>query len=79
VLCGKPFSVSPNGRVQKKPHFIDSHADFLGTNWDGIEAFDHEVDGQLVLLNADTLNGLLASLSKMKWKVIPACNVFTLR
>ncbi|XP_034249827.1 uncharacterized protein LOC117650477 [Thrips palmi] len=79
VLCGKPFSVSPSGRIQKKPHFIDSHADFLGSYWDGIETFDHEVDGQLVLRNADTLNSLLASLAKMKWKVIPACNVFTLR
>lgn len=80
VLCGKHFSVSKGGRIQRKPHFIDSHADYLGTDWDGVGKYDgelHKVDGNRVLIQADTLNSFISELIKLKWKVVPACNILS--
>jgi len=67
-------------RLQRKPHLIDSHADFFGTDWNGFDKFDpklYVIDGAKVLRDADFLNSCLANLVSLKWRVIPACKVLS--
>lgn len=78
VLCGVPYSISNKEcRIQRKPHFINSHADFLGSEWNGIGPYmQEEVDASAVLAEADKLNCLIQTLTKdLKWSIVPACNV----
>ncbi|KAK3914729.1 Short chain dehydrogenase yanD [Frankliniella fusca] len=81
VLCGKQFPFSnKESRVQMKPHFINSHADFLGSMWDSLSGpyRQEEVDASRVLAEADKLGVLLNTLTKkLKWKVTPACTVMS--
>lgn len=81
VLCGKPFSVNNKEcRVQRKPHFMNNHADFLGSNWSGVEPYnkEQEISSKDVVCNADKLNYLIQILTKeLKWTVVPACTVIT--
>ncbi|KAK3908833.1 3-oxoacyl-[acyl-carrier-protein] synthase 3 [Frankliniella fusca] len=80
VLCGEPFSINnKEARVQRKPHFINSHANFLGSSWDGLKPYMQEVvNSSKVLLEADKLNCLLQTLTKdLKWHFIPACTILT--
>lgn len=80
VLCGEAFSINnKEGRVQRKPHFINSHANFLGSSWDGLNPYMQEVvNGLKVLLEADKLNCLLQTFTKdIKWHFVPACTVLS--
>ena len=82
VLCGLPYSCNnKERRIQRKPHFVNSHADFLGSSWTGLGTYmQQEVNGRAVLRNADSLNSLLHVLSKdLGWNVLPACKVFTMQ
>ncbi len=81
VLCGEPF---PNNnketRVQRKPHFINSHANYFGSTWDGLDKpyMQEEVSGTKVLTESDKLNHLIQNLQKeLNWQVIPACTVMS--
>lgn len=81
VLCGKQFPTNnKERRFQRKPHFINSHADYLGSSWNGLGTYmQQEVDANAVLIEADKLNSLLQTLTKdLRWSVIPACNVMKL-
>ncbi|XP_034244687.1 uncharacterized protein LOC117647179 [Thrips palmi] len=78
VLCGLPFSTkNKERRIQRKPHFVNSHADYLGSTWNGLGYFkNEEVTSAQVLTNAHLLNGLLQSLTRdLKWTIVPACIV----
>lgn len=80
VLCGKAFSIDNNERrIQRKPHFINAHADFFGSEWNGLGAYmQEEVDYTRVLTEADKLNSLIQTIQKdLKWTVMPACNVIS--
>lgn len=81
VLCGKPFSINnKESRIQRKPHFVNSHADFLGSCWDGLSKpyMQEVVNGLKVLLEADKLNSLCQTLSKdIKWQFTPACTIIS--
>lgn len=80
VLCGEPFSTNNKEiRVQRKPHFVNSHANFLGSCWDGLKPYmQEEVNGSKVLFESDKLNCLLSTLTKdLKWHIIPACSVLS--
>jgi len=82
VLCGTPYRAkSGTGRkAQKKVHFLNSHADFLGTNWNGSGRFDcvqNPVNYDVALLEAERLNRLLVRLHSDGWKIAPACAVMT--
>jgi len=81
VLCGKQYPTkNKECRFQRKPHFINSHADYLGSSWNGIGPYmQQEVDADSVLIEADKLNTLLQTLTKdLRWSLIPACNVMSL-
>ncbi|XP_034254094.1 uncharacterized protein LOC117652955 [Thrips palmi] len=78
VLCGKQYSIkNKECRIQRKPHFVNSHADFLGSKWNGLGPYmQEEVDATAVLAEADKLNCLIQTLTKdLKWSIVPACNV----
>jgi len=62
-----------------KPHFVDSHADFLGTEWQDLsdDRTTLEVDSVKVLTAAETLNTVLTKLKKLMWNFLPACLVLT--
>lgn len=62
-----------------KPHFVDSHADYLGTEWQDLsdDRTPLEVDGVKVLIAAETLNTVLTKLKKLMWNFLPACLVMT--
>jgi len=81
VLCGQAFpNHNKEARVQRKPHFINSHADFFGSSWNALDKpyMQEDVDGLKVLTESDKLNNLLHSLQKdLKWHVIPACTVMS--
>lgn len=81
VLCGKQFPTNnKERRFQRKPHFINSHADYLGSSWNGLGPYmQQEVDADSVIIEADKLNAVLQTLTKdLKRSVIPACNVMSL-
>ncbi|KAK3929497.1 DNA topoisomerase 2-binding protein 1 [Frankliniella fusca] len=44
ALCGKPYKAARRDwtkrKCQKKVHFLNSHADFFGTDWDGCGFYD---------------------------------------
>ncbi|KAK3916907.1 DNA replication and repair protein RecF [Frankliniella fusca] len=82
VLCGKPYKCNRRDwtkrRPQKKVHFINSHINFLGTDWDGCGDFDpsmYEVDYDRALIEAERLNRFLQRLHSDSWKAVPACAV----
>lgn len=63
-----------------KPHFVDSHADYLGTEWkdSSEDRTQMQVDGGKVLVAAEVLNTVLSKLTKtLKWNFFPACMVLT--
>ncbi|KAK3927034.1 UPF0210 protein PAE3581 [Frankliniella fusca] len=79
VLCGQEYSMGNKyNRVQRKQHLVGSHADYLGSVWDGCGSYEsQEVDLEKVLFIAEKLNQLLSTLKSMNWNVTPACNVFS--
>ena len=86
VLCGAPYrsnsKKSVDRRAQKKVHFINSHVDFLGSEWNGLGTFDkneYQIDYDKALLEAERLNRLLQRLQSNSWKVIPACTLMTVK
>ncbi|XP_034231502.1 uncharacterized protein LOC117639736 [Thrips palmi] len=86
VLCGAPYRLNSNKSVdrkaQKKVHFLNSHVDFLGSDWTGYGTFDknvYEINYDQALLEAERLNRLLQRLHSNAWKVVPACTVMTIK
>lgn len=83
VLCGGPYRLNSrksDRNAQKKVHFINSHTDFLGSDWNGCGRFDpqkYPIDFDLALLEAERMNRLLQRLHSNGWKVVPACTVMT--
>ncbi|XP_052129971.1 uncharacterized protein LOC127751056 [Frankliniella occidentalis] len=82
VLCGKPYRCERRNwtkrKPQKKVHFLNSHSDFLGTDWDGCGVYDSSqstVDYNRALIEAERLNQFLQRLHSDGWKVVPACSV----
>ena len=82
VLCGTQYNVdNREGRLQRKPHFVNSHADYLGSTWDGTGTFNGEpVNATRMITEPDVLNHLLVTITKnLHYKIMPACNVITRR
>jgi len=86
VLCGKPYRLSSrntvNRKAQKKVHLMNSHIDFLGSEWNGCGQFDikkYPINCDAALLEAERMNRLLQTLHSNGWKVVPACTVLTRR
>lgn len=81
LLCGVSLACNNKElRAQIKPHLVRSHADYLGSTWDGYGTYDSKlpIDGHLLVREADLISkGLLYLSHDLRARVMPASAVFT--